>query len=71
MTLGDIVSVRHQGRYYIGRVIGSTSRTATVEFLSAVPAIEGKRRKRRSLPLSLFRAHGRAGVAFVVEAGRR
>ncbi len=35
MELVDIVSVRHNGRFYIGRIIGSTSPTATVEFLTS------------------------------------
>jgi hypothetical protein len=69
MNLYDIVSVRVDGRYYISRVVGGTSKTATVEFLSKVPAIDGHRRKRRSFYLSKFRPHGVAGVDWTVEVG--
>ncbi len=70
MKLGDVVSVRYQGRYFLGRVVGGTGSVATVEFLTAVPAIDGRRLKKRSFPTEAFREHGRAGVSYIVDTRR-
>lgn len=67
MQIGDIVSMRCNGRVYFARIEFLTERKAHVVFVSKVPVIEGKRRKKRALWLSKMRPHGVAGVAYKVD----
>lgn len=67
MQLGQIASIRVDGRYYLAMIVGGTPLKATVEFLTHVPVIDGHRRKKRSFYTSKFRPHGVAGVDWTVE----
>lgn len=72
MQIGDIVSMRCNGRVYFARIELLTERKAHVVFVSKVPVIDGHRRKKRALWLSKMHPHGVAGVDYKVDGvGKR
>lgn len=72
MEHGDIVSIKCDGQRYLARIDFVTERSAHVEFISKVPAINGHRRKKVAVLLSKMRPHGVAGVAYKVNGvGKR
>lgn len=71
MQTGDVVRVTSWGRAYLGKVERQGPRSVQVRFLTAVPLIEGRRRRVRAFRLGELEPYGKAGVDYVLRGGRR